>query len=119
MRIEIEPGSGEFTPTKSLKHSSPSAGREGFADLVGDWYGSNVKVEVTLRADGTYVWKGEGDGQYRVDGERITFTGPLSRWNKGRGRRVAGNIEFHWKETDGTIRYIALSNKVQGPGHSD
>jgi hypothetical protein len=66
-----------------------------------------------------YLWKGEGGGRYRVNGERITFTGPLSRWNRGRARRVAGNIEFHWKEADGRIRYIALSNDVEGKDHSD
>ena len=120
MRIEIEPSSGEFTPSpKPLKHNSASTGREGTADLVGSWHGSNVKVEITLRADGTYAWKGEGGGQYSVDGDRITFTGPLSRWNRGRGRRVGRNLEFHWKEADGTIRYIALSNDVEGQDHSD
>jgi len=120
MRIEIEPSSGEFTPSpKALKHDSASTGREGTADLVGSWHGSNVNVEITLRADGTYVWKGEGGGQYRVDGDRITFTGPLNRWNRGRGRRAGRNIEFHWKEADGTTRYIALSNDVEGKDHSD
>jgi hypothetical protein len=120
MRIEIEPSSGEFIPRpKAMKHNSASTGREGTADLMGSWHGSNMNVEITLRADGTYVWKGEDSGQYRVDGDRITFTGPLTRWNRGRGRRVARNIEFHWKEADGTIRYIALSKEVEAPGHSD
>jgi hypothetical protein len=120
MRIEIEPISGEFTRNaKPVKPGPAPTSPEGTAELVGRWHGSNVKVEITLRADGMYLWKGEGGGRYRVNGERITFTGPLSRWNRGRARRVAGNIEFHWKEADGRIRYIALSNDVEGKDHSD
>jgi hypothetical protein len=101
-RIEIEPAVGEFARTSSDFGKPPPDA------FLGTWYGTNVKVQITLQSDGTYV-SSVGSGRYAQAGEKITFTGPLRQWNRGRARVANGALEFHWKQPNGSVHLVAFS----------
>jgi hypothetical protein len=114
MRIEIEPARGEFAPSKGRRGKSQGASANGLSttELLGTWYGSNVKVQVTLEKDGSYL-STSGPGRYRLEGEKIVFTGPLGQWNHGRARVSDQAMVFHWKDGQGSVHWVAFSREKE------
>ncbi len=119
-RIEIEPAVGEFARSSNDSGKAPrEAGldRSSGSSFLGTWYGANVKIQITLQSDGTYV-SNVGSGRYAQEGEKITFTGPLRQWNRGRARVANGALEFHWKDPNGSVHLVAFSKDSEAD-HAD
>jgi hypothetical protein len=120
IRIEIEPAVGEFA--RASKDSDRAAGedeahRTSAAPVLGTWHGANVAIQITLQPDGSYV-SSVGSGRYTQNGEKIAFTGPLRQWNRGRARVANGALEFHWKDSNGTVHLVAFNRESEtDPGH--
>ncbi len=108
VRIEIEPAVGEFARRPNDSGKAPREVGPSGSSFLGTWYGANVKIQITLQSDGTYV-SNVGSGRYAQEGEKITFTGPLRQWNRGRARVGNGALEFHWKDPNGSVHLVAFS----------
>jgi hypothetical protein len=108
IRIEIEPAAGEFARSPNDSRKAPREVGPSGSSFLGTWYGANVKIQITLQSDGTYV-SNVGSGRYAQEGAKVTFTGPLRQWNRGRARVANGALEFHWKDPDGSVHLVAFS----------
>lgn len=100
--------SGEAPPAAEATHSTaPAASTD--TSPVGEWRGIRRTGGVlVISADGKYTING-GAGEYRVSGNQITFTGPLSIWNGGRATLKDGTIEFSWTNPHGAKRSYAFA----------
>lgn len=81
------------------------------SQLSGHWYGiAGTSADLQLYADGTYVSAHSVKGTWCQSGNQVTFTGPLSAWNQGRGQlNPKGDvIEFQWTTATGAKQYFVI-----------
>jgi hypothetical protein len=111
--IKIDPAKDKFTPYRPIplgKSTVKPEEKATRADFVGTWHGTNVASQIIVNADGTWAnAKKEKQGTYTIAGNDIIFNGPiLKAWNNGRATMKNGNLEFYWKNPDGSINYFAF-----------
>jgi len=100
--------SGAAPPAAETPQAAAPPG-SGDAKLAGSWMGiKNTGGVLVLTADGKYTING-GAGEYRVSGQNLTFTGPLSVWNGGKAALKGGVIEFAWTNPKGAKRSYAFA----------
>ena len=104
---------GEFSVIREqapAPEKKPSSGAAVPADVVGTWYGTAQTVgTIELRPDKTYSYGGRPAGTYRVEGNRLYFTGSLSAWDNGRATLTNGNLEFYWTNAQGWKQWFSFA----------
>ncbi|HEY9899797.1 MAG TPA: hypothetical protein V6D00_11495 [Pantanalinema sp.] len=109
--IKIDPVNDGFAPY-SGKGSAAAQATVGRSAFVGLWYGTASTVgTIDIRPDGTYVYNGNGNGTYAVNGNIITFTGPLSAWDGGRATLDGGNLVFYWRNKNGSKNWFTFAKE--------
>jgi hypothetical protein len=116
--IKVRPASAAFAPydaAKSAADPSPAQPATGggmkTADLAGVWYGTATTVgTIKIHPDGSYIHNGSGKGTIAsIAGNVITFDGPLKAWGGGRATLTRGNLEFYWKNDDGSTNWFSFA----------
>ncbi|OPZ82655.1 MAG: hypothetical protein BWY76_02649 [bacterium ADurb.Bin429] len=117
--IKIDPAKGTFIPPGTVRPDpspakpdpKPAGGKGDAAKFIGTWHGTAQTVgTLVVRADGTYGYNGtEKAGTYTVKGNEIFFTGVLKPWDNGRATLTKGNLEFYWKNPDGSINWFSFA----------
>lgn len=77
--------------------------------LVGRWLDPRNGQSLELSPDGTYRTGAGGKGTFKVDGDRLTFTGSLATWDGGKATLSQPDvIEFYWTNPEGAKSYFAF-----------
>jgi hypothetical protein len=105
--IRIRPSGRRFPASGTAVASGPAVA---LATLAGRWIDPRSGQSFDISASGRYRTPAGAEGTVSADAEGLSFTGPLSAWNRGRATLTADRsaIEFHWTNADGAQQYFAF-----------
>jgi hypothetical protein len=113
--IRIRPSGPRFPATGAPAAATPAVA---LAALAGRWVDPRSGQSFDISASGRYRTPAGAQGTVSVDAEGLTFSGPLSAWNRGRATLTPDRsaIEFHWTNAEGAKQYFAFLKAGPSPG---
>ena len=109
-QIGIRPSGRRFDDLRPGAASATAAAAVDIRSLAGQWIDPKNAQSFEIRPDGRYRTGVGAEGQVVATPEGLTFSGPLSAWNRGKATVTPDGkaIEFHWTSAEGFKQYFAF-----------